>query len=587
MLDILCPRKPRAMDGWHHGSWFSQRARTQAGPLVDEDLALTYSALWCGTRLLAETEASLPLLTYKRETDGDRQQAPEHPLYDVIKSQPNPQMGSMAFREGRSCHQILWGQGFAEIERENNLDPDSPVTNLWPIHAGRVRPILPLDKLPDYQYWVYNNDGTRLPMKHWEILHVPGVLAEDGVWGKSVVAYGRESIGFGIGTERHGAKFFGSGAQPRGVVYGPGMKDPELRRTFRNEWKEIHGSPDSAEIAILPIESKYEKISMSNEDNQFLETRKFNVSEIARWLRVPAHMLGDLEKASYASLEVQSLEFVIYSLLPWLHRWEDQIELKCLSRVDRGRYFVEHLLTGLLRGDAVARMNAYRTAIMIGVMTINECRRLENMNGIGPAGDKHYVPMNMMTAEDMAAGLDAKAAGQGGAGPGSDQSGGKPIDAAAAFDRWTRRQLKRTQRQDLQADLGRMQARMPNLPSFSREAFRGVVLDVVGRMFVKEANAALRAVEARRDLDAWAEEFYAKQRVLAAEALTPACNLLKVLGLDARPESLAGRLAGESRQILLQSYNQESRDTLTRRLASWPTERASLTADRVLSGELS
>ena len=319
MLDILLPQRRDGVQtfegGWHSGWWFGSRATTQAGPVVDEDLALTYSALWCGTRLLAETEASLPLFTYRRGPDGERKLAPELPLYDILKAQPNGEMGSMAFREGRTCHQILWGQGFAEIERAGR-GPDAPIIALWPIHAGRVRPVLPIDQLPEYQYWVYNNDGSRLPMRRWEILHVPGVLAEDGVWGKSVVAYGRESIGFGIGTERHGAKYFGTGAQPRGVIYGPGMKDPELRRTFRSEWREIHGSPDSGEIAILPLEAKYEKISMSNEDNQFLETRRFNVAEIARWLRLPAHMLGDLEKASYASIEVQSLEFVIYRSRP-------------------------------------------------------------------------------------------------------------------------------------------------------------------------------------------------------------------------------------------------------------------------------
>ncbi len=411
--------------------WGSSRVRTQAGTVVDEDLALTYSACWCATRLLAETVASLPLVVYRRKKNDDREQAPDHPLYDLLKTAPNGDMGSMAFREGRTQHQVNWGNGFAEIERET-ADPRSPIVALNPIHPRRVRPTRPADTdyrgmplWPKYPYMVRNNDGTSTALRADEMLHIPGVLSEDGVWGKGVIAYARQSIGFGLGTERHGASVFGNGSVPRGIVKVPGLKDSDARKAFRAEWKQIHGSPDSGEIAILPVDGEFQQITISNEDNQFLQTRVHNVKEIARWYRIPVHMLSELAgPAGYNSIEMFSLEFVIYSLLPWIRRWEEQLELKLLTAEERKEYFVEHLLAGLLRGDLTTRFNAYAVALNNGFMTRNEVRRLENLNSVGPAGDKLFVPLNMVPLEE--AGMGTPATGAAVLGP-----DGKPVTEAA------------------------------------------------------------------------------------------------------------------------------------------------------------
>lgn len=316
--------------------------RTRSNVSVDEDVALTYSAVWCATRVLAETLASLPLITYHRTKGDDREHATEHTLYEICKTAPNPQMGSMPFREGRTHHQVNWGNAFSEIEWDSMIpERRTQVVALHPIHPARVWPVNSTVKEYDqgYRYQVRNNDGSSVLMRPDEMLHVPGVLSEDGIWGKGVIAHARESVGFGIATERFGASFFGSGGQPKGVLNLPGMKDPEARRSFRSEWKEVHGSPEAGEVAILPVEGKYTQLSLTNEDSQFLGTRKFNVNEIARWYRIPAHMLGDLERATHC-LPADQLVLTeggpksIASIVPGERVWSRAVgETLCLSTV--------------------------------------------------------------------------------------------------------------------------------------------------------------------------------------------------------------------------------------------------------------
>lgn len=410
---------------------YTGRRRTKAGTVVDEELALTYAAVWCATRILAETCSSLPLFLYERQGE-DRRLATDEPLFDLLHSAPNPTMGSMAFREGRTAHQVNWGNGFAEIERDGH-GADSPAVALWPIHPSRVRPATNYDvyengrPVEQGNYIVWNNDGSRTALAPHEVLHFPGVLSDDGIWGKGVIAYARESVGFGLATERHGATYFGSGATPPGIVYGAGLKDRDARNQFRKEWKEIHGSPDSGEIAILPLDAKYEKITIPNEDSQFLETRVHNVREISRWYKVPAHMLGDLEKAGYSSIEHLSIEFVVYSIMPWLRRQEEQLTLKLLTPAQRKQFFVEHQLAALLRGDLKSRYEAYSIALQNGFMNRNEVRRLENLNSIGSDGERFFVPMNMTPLDRVDDELDEKQKSNAaptppaGAGPGQNE----------------------------------------------------------------------------------------------------------------------------------------------------------------------
>lgn len=567
---------------WSSTEWLGGRRRTQAGPTVDEELALTYAAVWCATRILAETCSILPLFLYERTADDGRKLATSNPLFDLLHSSPNPTMGSMAFREGRVAHQVNWGNGFAEIERES-ADPESDVVALWPIHPSRVRPSCRYDtyengnSVGDGQYIVWNEDGSRTALAPAEVLHIPGVLPDDGIWGKGVIAYARESIGFGLATERHGATYFGGGATPPGIVYGAGMKDQEARKHFRKEWKEIHGHPDSGEIAILPLDARYEKISIPNEDSQFLETRVHNVREISRWYKVPAHMLGDLEKAGYSSIEHLSIEFVIYSIMPWLRRSEEQMSLKLLTPNQRKRFFIEHQLASLLRGDIRSRYEAYSLAIQNGWMNRNEVRRLENLNSIGPDGDRYFVPLNMTPLDRVDDAIDkeekqpiAKApTPSAGAGPGPDEEMGMRALAKEM------RSLISNGRPVIAPVLAPAAALMA--PVASHAACKAVLEDALRRMLVKEANAVRRffrdaAFEARL------AEFHRSHAGTVEEALAPSVSLLGSLGGSATATALATELISSSRTELVMLYDRETPAGFALMLDGWQSRSAGMAA---------
>jgi HK97 family phage portal protein len=622
LLDMLVPTGVRkhaaAADGWNIGPWYNSRAKTQSNVVVNEELALTLSACWCASRVLDEGVADRDLITYQRTSDDDssRKEAIGNTVHDLLRYFPNELMGSTAFRTGRTLHQVNMGNGFAEIERDPKTE--EPIA-LWPIHPGRVRPVQPGDKyrdgrpIPMGAYLVRNNDGGTVAVLAKNMLHYPGAHAEDGIWGKSVVSYARESFGVGIAGDRQVATNLGNGNTPRMALIDPDLADQEQRREFRENWKTMHGSPDSGELAILwHRDAKLEQLSFSAADAQFLELLDYNRNQIACWYRVPPHMLADLKDSKYATVEALGLEFVIYCLYPWCKRAEEQYNLKLFRKEDRGRFFVQHDFNGLLRGDMQARMNAYRTGIMIGVLTVNECRRLENMNGLGPSGDKAMFPANMVVLEDLIAGKVSGAQGGTKPGqPGSDHTGapndGGPMalppmsgDGAAAFDAWTRKMLT-LDRQELYRRLDSIEAslkadyRAAALPApqpavedrkkaeQQKAAAEVVLRDAISRILTKEAKAADRAA-ASKDFDAWLEQFYATHEALAVEELRTACQMAKAVGIKVKTKKLASRLCADSKKLLLNGYNTLTKDRFSRMLADWPTVRADREAKQACGG---
>ena len=229
-----------------------------------------------------------------------------------------------------------------------------------------------------------------------DVLHIPG-LGFDGLVGYSPIAMAKNAIGLAIATEEYGSKFFANGAAPSGVLEHPGtIKDPQR---VRESWmSQFGGSQNSGKIAVLEEGLKYTPISISPEQAQFLETRKFQINEIARIFRVPPHMLADLEKSSFSNIEQQSLEFVKYTLDPWVIRWEQSIQRTLLSPGEKKEYFVKFNVEGLLRGDYQSRMSGYATARQNGWMSANDIRELENLDRI-PAeegGDLYLINGNML-----------------------------------------------------------------------------------------------------------------------------------------------------------------------------------------------
>ena len=386
-----------------YGSGYSfMFGRTVAGQSVNERSALQMSAVYACVRILAESIASLPLHFYKYNDAGGKEKAVDHPLYWLLHDEPNPEMSSFSFRETLMTHLLLWGNAYAQIVRNGRGE----VIALYPLMPDRMVVDRDARGRIYYEYTRSDSDANTLGKKSSVILspedvfHIPG-LGFDGLVGYSPIAMAKQAIGMGLACDEYGAAFYQNGAQPGGVLEHPNVvKDP---KRVRESWNAIYqGSRNAHRIAVLEEGMTYKPISISPEQAQFLETRKFQIDEIARIFRVPPHMIGDLEKSSFSNIEQQSLEFVKYTLAPWISRWEQAIQRSLLLMSERTRYFARFNVEGLLRGDYQSRMNGYAVARQNGWMSANDIRELESLDLI-PAeqgGDLYLINGNMTKLED-------------------------------------------------------------------------------------------------------------------------------------------------------------------------------------------
>lgn len=368
-----------------------------AGKRVNERSAMQMTAVYSCVRILAEAVAGLPLHLYHYKENGGKEKAINHPLYLLLHDEPNPEMSSFVFRETLMTHLLLWGNAYAQIIRNGKGE----VIALYPLMPDRMTVNRDSNGQLYYEYTVSMDDapmvkGSLVRLNPSDVLHIPG-LGFDGLVGYSPIAMAKNAIGMAIACEEYGAKFFANGAAPGGVLEHPGtIKDPQR---VRESWQSTFGGSGNAnKIAVLEEGMKYTPIGISPEQAQFLETRKFQINEIARIFRVPPHMVGDLEKSSFSNIEQQSLEFVKYTLEPWLVRWEQSIQRILLSPEEKKSYFAKFNVEGLLRGDYASRMTGYATARQNGWMSANDIRELENMDRI-PAeegGDLYLINGNML-----------------------------------------------------------------------------------------------------------------------------------------------------------------------------------------------
>ena len=372
--------------------------RTTSGKPVNERTAMQTTAVYACVRILAEAIASLPLHIYEYQDDGGKKLVHEHPLYFLLHDEPNPEMTSFVFRETLMSHLLIWGNAYAQIIRDG---------------AGRVLGLYPL--LPDKMdvqrddrgniYYVYSRNSDENPtfkqygdivLKADDVLHIPG-LGFDGLIGYSPIAMAKNAVGMTLACEEYGASFFANGANPGGVLEHPGvLKDPSK---VRESWNSVYRGVNNAhKIAVLEEGMKYQQIGIPPEEAQFLETRKFQINEIARLYRIPPHMVGDLEKSSFSNIEQQSLEFVKYTLDPWVIRWEQSLQKALLLPDEKSRYFVKMNVDGLLRGDYQSRMNGYAVGRQNGWFSANDIREMENMNPIpDEEGGNLYLINGAMT----------------------------------------------------------------------------------------------------------------------------------------------------------------------------------------------
>lgn len=374
---------------------------TTSGKPVNEHTAMQMTAVYSCVRILAEAVAGLPLHLYKYTASGGKEKALSHPLYFLLHDEPNPEMSSFVFRETLMTHLLLWGNAYAQIIRNGKGE----VIALYPLMPNRMSVDRDSSGALYYTYTRYSDEaptmnGMTVTLRSSDVLHIPG-LGFDGLVGYSPIAMAKNAIGMAIACEEYGAKFFANGAAPGGVLEHPGtIKDPQK---VRDSWNAAYqGSSNSHRVAVLEEGMKYQPIGISPEQAQFLETRKFQINEIARIFRVPPHMVGDLEKSSFSNIEQQSLEFVKYTLDPWVIRWEQAISRALLRPDEKKLYFAKFNVDGLLRGDYVSRMNGYATARQNGWMSANDIRELENLDRIPPelGGDLYLINGNMTKLAD-------------------------------------------------------------------------------------------------------------------------------------------------------------------------------------------
>ena len=364
---------------------------TASGVTVTDETALRVTAVLSCVKVLAEAISTLPLLLFEREASGDRRPAPEHPVSRVLHSLSNDETTAQALRETLSARVLMRGDAYAQVVR----DGAGRVAELWPITAPSQ-----LERDPTTQALQLRvaESGKDRVLRREELWRIHG-LSWNGVNGLSPVGMARESVGLAMALEQSTANTLRNGARIAGVVTHPHtMEDPEYVR-FKESWDATFaGAENAGKTAILEQGAKFEKVGMTLEDMQFLELKKFQIAEIARIYRVPLHMLYDDKAQPRANMEQASLEFVMYTLRPWLVRIEQSIFRDLLLPEERVRFFGEHNVAGLLRGDFAARMQGYAAGRQWGWLSVNDIRRLENQNGIGASGDVYLQPSNMAPA---------------------------------------------------------------------------------------------------------------------------------------------------------------------------------------------
>ena len=374
---------------WNPSLWNFAGSQSLSGENVTESTALTYSAFWNAINLISGTVSTLPLQLLRKD-QRKTIIAKEKKLYRVLHDQFNPYMTAQTGRSVLMAHILTWGNGYAEIVRNNYGD----VIELWPITPNRVMVEMVNGEL------VYNirvdTEDIRLPRS--QVLHIPG-LGFDGFQGYSIVSMARKSLGLSMAIESFGSLYFGQGTHPGVVVEHPTSLSPESHANLKKSLTEVYsGLGKSHKLMLLEDGMKLQKIGIPPNDSQFLESREFQVLEVARWFNLPPHKLKNLTKASLNNIESEQISYVTDSILPWLVLIEQNYNSQLLNESERyeQNIYTRHNVEGLLRGNAKDRSDYYRTMFNIGVLSIDEIREKEEKDPLGTEfSDEHFVPLNM------------------------------------------------------------------------------------------------------------------------------------------------------------------------------------------------
>ena len=371
--------------------WYeAQKFANSSGMDVTEDTAMTFFAVWACVKVVSEDLASLPLFVYRR--DGkNKEPAIDHPAYKLLHDSPNPEMSAIQWREAAQAHLMLWGNHYSMIQQNLRGDPLA----IWPLNPANMEVSRTDNNELIYKYRLTKTGETEYFSKE-EILHIAG-LGFNGLVGYSPIKYHAETIGTGMAEQQYQSSTFGSGGRLSVVFVHPGHphKTPnkEARDDFVARLRKEYGGPQGQRIGVTWEGMKPEKISMTPEDAQFIESRKLTWVQACAIYRVQPHKVMNLFNATFSNIENQDIDYVKSSIRPWAVRWEQAINMKLLQSSEQ--YFAEHKLDGLMRGDIASRYNAYAIGRQWGWLSPNDIRALENMNPI-KNGDEYLTPMNMM-----------------------------------------------------------------------------------------------------------------------------------------------------------------------------------------------
>ena len=368
--------------------WLSGPA-TASGVNLSTEGALKLVGVWACVRVISEDVASLPLIVYNRLPRG-KERAMAHPLYRLLHDAPNPLMTSATFRECLQGHMLLWGNAYAQIERDQ--DTGRP-TALWPLRPDRMdKPIVSQAGTLLYTYRLPTGEPRALSQS--DVFHLRG-LSPDGLIGYSPIALHRETLAWSIATKEYGIRFFGNDSRPGGILQTKQRLPKDSVDRLRSSWEAAHrGLTQAHRIAVLEEGIEWKQVGIPPEDAQYLEVMTFQLQDIARLYRMPPHKIQDLARATFSNIEEQSIDYVVGTLRPGLTRWEQQANKDLVMPSEQGRIFAEHLMDALLRGKTLERFQSYQLAMQNGIYSANEVREFENQNPF-EGGDIHLQMQNM------------------------------------------------------------------------------------------------------------------------------------------------------------------------------------------------
>lgn len=471
-----------------------------SGARVNEDTALSATAIWAGVRVISETLAMLPFKLMERIDERHKQPARALTLYRLLHSSPNPEQTSFEFREMQQGFLLTWGNCYAQ----KIYNGRGEVTELWPLVPWRVTPERTRANGLAYRVTLPDNGGTTV-LSSDDVLHIKG-FSSTGLIGDNVIQRFREAIGLSLAAEEFAARFFGNGLNAGGVFEHPGKLGTEANKHLRASINERQGGlSNSHRFMILEEGMKWQQITVDPEKAQALEMRKFQVTEASRILRLPPHLLYDLERSTNNNIEWQGQEFVTYSLQPWFTRWEQRVDLSCLLPSQRSRYFTQFEVKGLLRGDTAARTAFYKQMFDVGAYSPNDILEHEDEQPV-EGGDQRFVQLNLVpldkVAELVVAQMEAKK-------PQPPEPPKPPKDDTSPAE-------SAPEPRSIRPD-----------PYAALEPVVRAEFDRIVRRQVKAVRGAMK--KPAQEFRIWADGFFEKETALVVESLTPALLTLRAL----------------------------------------------------------